>query len=97
MAACAVGREAGLALMVHDGFSHNGAGRIACAQEQYVIAPLHERPLSQLQQVGAQHDWFPSGFTARTKALMNLPSTWGAIASTSMFCPERNSRASSMR
>ena len=49
------------------------------------------------QQVGPQQDSFCRGFTARTNALMNLPSTCGAIASTSTFWPERNSRASSMR
>src|ERR1039457_6618812 len=38
-----------------------------------------------------------AGFTARMKALMNLPSTSDAMASTSMPLPERNSRASSMR
>jgi len=35
-------------------------------------------------------------FVARTKALMNLPSTNGAIASTSRPSPARNCRASSM-
>jgi len=34
---------------------------------------------------------FRCGFTAHTNALMNLPSTCGAIASTSMCWPERNS------
>src|ERR1043166_1214208 len=38
-----------------------------------------------------------AGFTARTNALMNLPSTDGAIASTSIPLPARNSRASWMR
>jgi len=49
------------------------------------------------QQVGPQHAAVCCGFTARTKALMNFPSTWGAMASRSMFCPDRNSRASSTR
>ena len=35
------------------------------------------------------------GFTARTKALMNLPSMCAAISSTSTPLPLRNSRASS--
>ena len=39
----------------------------------------------------------PAGFVARMKALMNLPSTCGAIASTSMPLPARNARASSTR
>jgi glycosyltransferase involved in cell wall biosynthesis len=38
-----------------------------------------------------------AGFRARTKALMNLPSTSGAIASASSPAPARNSRASSAR
>jgi hypothetical protein len=37
----------------------------------------------------------PKGFTPRMNALMNLPSTWGARASTSTPFPARNSRASS--
>jgi hypothetical protein len=46
------------------------------------------------QQVGPQQD---CGFTARMNALMTFPSTCGAIASTSMSWPQRNSRASSTR
>ena len=38
-----------------------------------------------------------AGFRARTNALMNLSSTWGAIASTSSPAPSRKSRASSTR
>jgi hypothetical protein len=49
------------------------------------------------QQVGLQQGCFGCGFTARTNALMNFPSTCGAIASTSMFWPQRNSRASATR
>ena len=44
----------------------------------------------------AQHCAAAAGFMARMNALMNLPSTCGAIASTSMPCPLRNARASSM-
>jgi hypothetical protein len=44
------------------------------------------------QQPGAQQ---PAGFFARTKALMNLSCTSGAIASTSRPSPVRNCRASS--
>ncbi|RBP05232.1 hypothetical protein DFR50_13522 [Roseiarcus fermentans] len=52
------------------------------------------------QQVGAQQAPTVSavlgpGFFARTNALMNLPSTVGAMASTSTPLPDRNSRASS--
>ena len=38
-----------------------------------------------------------AGLRARTKALMNLPSTWGAMASASIPAPARSSRASSTR
>src|SRR5262249_34697824 len=37
-----------------------------------------------------------AGFTARINALINLPSTWAASASTSSPLPLRNSRASSI-
>src|ERR1035441_6043727 len=50
--------------------------------------------MPQLQQPGAQHP--PPGFVARIKALMNLPSTSGAIASTSMPASTRKCRASSI-
>jgi hypothetical protein len=58
-------------------------------------------PSSQLhlQHAGAQHAstvLLLVGFTARTKALMNLPSTCGARASTSTPFPDRNSLASSI-
>src|SRR2546422_6062842 len=46
------------------------------------------------QQVGPQQAF---GFDARTKALMNFPSTSDAMASTSIPWPLRNARASSMR
>jgi hypothetical protein len=46
-----------------------------------------------LQQVGPQHE--VPGFFARTKALMNLPSTIDAIVSTSTPWRVRNWRASS--
>jgi len=55
------------------------------------------------QQAGPQHAGpprscaCPPGLVARTNALMNLPSTCGASASTSMPLPVRNSRASSTR
>jgi hypothetical protein len=50
------------------------------------------------QQPGAQHAGalVPPGFTARMNALRNLPSTSGAMASTSMPWPPRKVRASSM-
>ena len=46
---------------------------------------------------GPQQAYAPLGLMARTKALINFPSTCGAIPSTSMLCPKRNSRASSAR
>jgi len=48
------------------------------------------------QHVGPQQG-STTGFTARMNALMNFPSTSGAMASTSMPLPVRNSRASSIR
>ena len=47
-----------------------------------------------LQQPGAQQEAF--GFVARTKALMNFPSTCGAMAFTSIPSAVRKVRASSM-
>ena len=47
------------------------------------------------QRLGPQQNEI--GFLARTKALMNLPSTRGAMASTSIPWLESNSRASSTR
>src|SRR5579862_3697337 len=91
MTARTVSSEVSLALVVHYRFSHDRAGRVPCAQEQNVVAPFHLK-VPQLQQVGLQQDSAFGGFTARTNALMNFPSTCGAIASTSMFWPERNSR-----
>lgn len=46
------------------------------------------------QKIRLHHE--PFGLVARINALMNLPSTSGAIASTSMPCPDKNIRASSM-
>src|SRR5260370_4203383 len=54
----------------------------------------------QLQHAGAQQAsvvFANFDFVARTKALMNLPSTCGGIASTSTPFSERNSRASATR
>lgn len=91
MASRAVSRELRSALEVHDPFGHDRPRRIARAQKQNVVMRLHLAN-SQSQQLGPQHSF---GFTARTKALMILPSTCGAIALTSMFWSARNSRASS--
>jgi hypothetical protein len=73
---------------IRNRFGHDRTGRVASAKKEDVVVTRH------WQHVGLQHGF---GFTARTNALKNLPSTCGAIASTSMFCPVRNSRASSTR
>src|SRR3954462_11237637 len=49
----------------------------------------------QLQHVGPQHDLL-SGFRARMNALANLPSSCGAMRSTSNPASARNARASSI-
>lgn len=46
------------------------------------------------QQVDWQQDWGSAGLVARTKALINLPSTSGAIVSRSSPVPSNKSRAS---
>ncbi len=92
MASSTVSRELGSPLEVHDPLSHDRPRRVACTQKQHVEMWFHGQ--TQLQQVGAQHA-FALGFTALANALKNLPSTCGARVSTSMFCPDRNSRASS--
>src|SRR5215468_1927795 len=82
MAAGAVTHKATLPDAVDDRLAKNAAGRVAGAQEQDVEGP---------------HRVYVRGFTARMKALMNLPSTDFAIVSTSIPLPVRNSRASSTR
>ena len=52
-------------------------------------------PVFSASQPALHHD--ACGFFARTKALMNLPSTRGAIAATSIPLLDSNSRASSTR
>jgi len=69
--------------------------------EEFASQDIACGPSSQfhLQHAGAQHAstvLLLVGFTARTKALMNLPSTCGARASTSTPFPDRNSLASSI-
>src|SRR5262249_22521709 len=86
MTACAVAGKAALPEFVEDRLAQNAARRIAGAQEQdveVVHAPRHRLCVT--------------GFWARTKALMILPSTAPAIASTSTPLPVRNARASSTR
>ena len=105
MAARAVGRERGSASVVENCFGHDGARGIACAEKKYVVGVLHEfQPFAGsagAQQVGEQQDFstvlsYAPGFLARMNALANLPSTWGAIASTSMPFAVRKCRASSI-
>ncbi len=56
------------------------------------MASLQAKKAGYEQQEGPQQ---ADGFVARTKALMNLPSTSGAILSTSSASPLNNCRASS--
>src|SRR5579862_1155146 len=79
--------EGGSGVVTEQPLGHLAAGRVSRAEDQDARRGDHA------QHPGAQHD---AGFDARMNALMNLPSTCGAIASTSMPCPERKARASSM-
>src|SRR4051794_30956173 len=90
MAACADGGEIRRSLPIHDGLGHDGARRISGAQKKHVVSALRHRSEPQLQHVGPQHALLGAGLTARMKALTTFPSTWGAIFSTSIPCPARN-------
>jgi hypothetical protein len=98
------GRAAG-ALMLASNYEASQVSRshatISGPAEEFASQDIACGPSSQfhLQQAGAQHAstvLLLVGFTARTKALMNLPSTCGARASTSTPFPDRNSLASSI-
>ena len=67
------------------GRSARGWRILDCLPGGAQLRPASNHPL---QQLGAQQLAAP-GFTARTKALMNLPATWGAMASTSTPCAAR--------
>src|SRR5260370_15451650 len=107
VASHAVSGEKWLAFAVKNGLRHDRPGGIPGAQEQHAVVPLHrrrpsdEKARSQSQHVGAQHASavFAASlaFVARTNALINLPSTCGAIAFTSSPFSDKNSRASSTR
>src|SRR5260370_16436159 len=88
MAARTVGSECGPAFMIEKCFGHNGTGGIAGAEKKYVVAVRHElHPFAGLagtQQATSVGPSCAGGFLARMKALANFPSTWGAIASTSI-------------
>jgi len=98
------GRAAG-ALMLASNYEASQVSRshatISGPAEEFASQDIACGPSSQLhlQHAGAQHAstvLLLVGFTARTKALMNLPSTCGARASTSTPFPDRNSLASSI-
>src|SRR5260370_2004940 len=103
MAARAVRRECWLAFTIQNRFGHDRARGISRAKKENVVARLHACTLGAstvLQHVGPQQSRFAAaslaaGFFARTNALATLPSTCGAIASTSMPCVVRNCLASS--
>ena len=102
MAAGTVGSEVGPAFAVQNGLGHDGARGIAGAQKQNVVMRLVIVRLASLScsSVGPQHGLrfrACAGFTARMKALMNLPSTCGRGRPRRCLGRARNSRASSMR
>src|SRR5262245_43772338 len=94
MTSRAVRRERRESLLVHDGFGHDGASGVSGTQEQNVITPIHR---GYPQHPDLQHPSEYFGFSPRTKALMNFPSTCGAIASASIPSVARNSLASAAR
>src|SRR5438270_4055796 len=75
----------------------DGARRVPRAQKKHVVISSPYGCTAQLQQLGPQHGIFSAGFTPRMKALRTFPSTCGAIFSTSIPCPARNTLASSAR
>lgn len=89
-AICGEGRRS---LFIENGLGHNRTRGISSTKKQNVVVFRHVR---QLQQEGPQHS-FAAGLTPRIKALMNLPSTSGAMASASIPAVARNSRASAAR
>src|SRR5277367_4774662 len=78
----------------HDAGANDRREQQRCTDRLSGHAPRQcHAPGRQKQHPGAQQF---AGFVARMKALINLPSTAGAIASTSIPCPVRNVLASSM-
>jgi len=70
-------------------FRYLAASRIAYAKKQHAL--FHEQQVVAQQAAGCA-----AGFIARTKPLMNFPSTSGAIVSTSRPVPSNRSRASAV-
>jgi hypothetical protein len=100
-----IASECGPASVVENCLGHDGARGIAGAEKQHVVAALQEfypfAGSAGAQQDDALQDFSAGplctpGFLARMKALANLPSTWGAIASTSTPFALRKCRASSI-
>src|SRR3954454_1604295 len=76
----------------------DGARRVPRTQKEHVVVSLRHESTTQLQQLGPQHGLFSAaGFTPRMNALRTFPSTCGAIVSTSIPCPARNTLASCAR
>jgi len=84
--------EAVSGIVAQKTFRHRAAGGVSCAENEDSSFLRHG---SQAQQPGAQHGVAAFGLRARMKALKNLPSTCGAMRSTSTPCPVRKARASS--
>src|SRR5437660_11072922 len=92
-------------IVAQQALSHLTTRRISSAENQHAFF-LHGGlggmgSYETAQQAGPQQSLLPAsatdGFTARTKALINFPSTCAAIEVTSIPCPVRKSRASSAR
>src|SRR5947199_69550 len=93
-----VGGEIGRTLVIHDRLRHDGARRIPGTQKKHFVVSSPHACTTQLQQLGPQHGLFSAaGLTPRMNALRTFPSTCGAIVSTSIPCPARNTLASSAR
>lgn len=89
-------REIEVPLFVQDRLSHDRSSRIPCAEKRHLSGAASSCvPLliAYEQQPGAQP---LAGFVARINALINFPSTCGAIMSTSRPWPFRKALASSM-
>src|SRR6516162_5532512 len=98
MAAGGEGVEPSRPVLAQDALRKDRARAVAGAEEQHIVAAVAHclSTVFGAQQAAAFASEATPGFFARTKALMNLPSTAGATASTSMSLLVRNSRASSM-
>src|ERR1700722_5615472 len=99
MAPRAVGGEPRLSFVAQDSFRQDRSRPIPGAEKKHVVTSSHRDHSCAAQQDDPQQGcsaplFATAGFFARMNALTNLPSTCGAIASTSIPCAVRNCRAS---